>query len=177
MSTYVFATFFPGNLVIHTLNLFVLESQMLPLFSFCLFGVYLAFIWEKEQSWERVQAEAKGRRRGRLPAEQGSLMWDLIPGPRDHDPSQRRGLTNWATEASPQMLPSWMWIFYLAKASLHPTLSSPMKPFPQLCPMKGFHLWLCCPSLIFDRWKESVFPKSRSLLIHNIKHPGFPPPS
>ena len=36
-----------------------------------------------------------GRGRSRLPA--GSLMWDSIPGPWDHDPSQRQTLNHWAT--------------------------------------------------------------------------------
>ena len=41
-----------------------------------------------------------GRGRSRLPA--GSLMWDLIPGPRVHTLSQRQTLNHWATQASHQ---------------------------------------------------------------------------
>ena len=37
-----------------------------------------------------------GRGRSRLPS--GSLMWDWIPGPRDHDLSQRQMLNHWATQ-------------------------------------------------------------------------------
>ena len=36
-----------------------------------------------------------GRDRSRIPA--GSPMWDLIPGPRDHDLSQRQMFNHWAT--------------------------------------------------------------------------------
>ena len=39
-----------------------------------------------------------GRGRSRLPV--GSLMWDLIPGPQDHDLSRRQMLNHWATQVS-----------------------------------------------------------------------------
>ena len=39
----------------------------------------------------------KGRGRSRLPA--GSPMWNLIPGPQDHDLSWRQLLNHWATQA------------------------------------------------------------------------------
>ena len=40
-----------------------------------------------------------GRGRCRLPM--GSLIQDMIPGPQDHDLSQRKMLIHWATQASP----------------------------------------------------------------------------
>ena len=42
------------------------------------------------------EAEMTGRGRNRLPV--GSLMWDLVPGPWDHDWSQRQTLNHWATQ-------------------------------------------------------------------------------
>ena len=45
-------------------------------------------------SWETHRGRAIGRGRSRLPT--GSLIWDLIPGPRDHDLSRRQMLNHWA---------------------------------------------------------------------------------
>ena len=63
-----------------------------PSFWFFFLRFYL-FIHEKHR--ERGRDIGKGR--SRLPA--GNLMWDLIPGPWDHDLSQRQTLNHWATQA------------------------------------------------------------------------------
>ena len=49
-------------------------------------------------SWEAQREADIGRGRSSLPAR--SLMWDSIPGPRDHDLSQRQTLNHWATQVS-----------------------------------------------------------------------------
>ena len=65
-----------------------------------------------------------GRGRSRLPA--GSLMQDLIPGPRDHDLSWRQTLNHWAirvshlhwaTQASPETLIFQTYSFFLGSHS------------------------------------------------------------
>ena len=53
------------------------------------------FIYSWETQRERGRDVGKGRRS--LPA--GSLMRDSIPGPSDHDLSQRQMLNHWATRA------------------------------------------------------------------------------
>ena len=63
---------------------------MLCMFFFLRF--YL-FIHERE----RERGRDTGRGRSRLPA--GSLMWDLILGPQDHDLSQRQMLNHGAPQA------------------------------------------------------------------------------
>ena len=46
----------------------------------------------------RERGRDTGRRRSRLPV--GSQIWDSIPGPWDHNPSQRQTFSPWAIQAS-----------------------------------------------------------------------------
>ena len=62
--------------------------------SFC-FKYFYLFIYSWETHRER---QRKGRGRRRLPA--GSLTWDWIQGPQDHDLSRRETFIHWATQAS-----------------------------------------------------------------------------
>ena len=65
-------------------------------FSFFILRFYL-FIHERTKRGRDI-----GRGRSRLPA--GSLMWDLIPGPQQHDLSQRQMFNLWATQAPFELL-------------------------------------------------------------------------
>ena len=47
---------------------------------------------ERERERERERGRDTGRQRSRLPV--GSLMWDSIPGPQDHDLSHRQKLNH-----------------------------------------------------------------------------------
>ena len=67
-----------------------------------------------------------GRGRSRLPT--GSPMRDSIPGPQDHDLSQRQMLNHWATQV-PQSFP-FPWPVYLA--SFHCSL----------CPIGKHSFWI-----------------------------------
>ena len=46
-----------------------------------------------------MDIEAEPIARGRSRASVGSLMWDSIPGPQDHGPSQGQTHSHWATQA------------------------------------------------------------------------------
>ena len=48
-------------------------------------------------SWE-IQRERQRHRQKKKQAPAGSLMWDSIPGPQDHNLSQRQMLNHWATQ-------------------------------------------------------------------------------
>ena len=68
-------------------------------FDLCLFFLMLPlrfylFIHERH----RERGRDSGRGRSRLPV--GSPKWDSIPGPQDHNLSQRQMLSHWATQAS-----------------------------------------------------------------------------
>ena len=58
---------------------------------------FYLFIHERHR--ERKRGRDTGKGKSRLPA--GSLMWDPIPGPRDHNLSWRQMLNHWATQGSP----------------------------------------------------------------------------
>ena len=60
-------------------------------FYFFFFFFKILFVY----SWERERSRDIGRGRSRLPV--GSPIWDLIPGPWDHDLSWRQMLNHWAT--------------------------------------------------------------------------------
>ena len=78
---------------------FVLISDQFMTFYKCLNGWITVFVlvfflrfylFIHERPRERERGRDAGRGRSRLPA--GSLTWDLIPGPRGHDLSQRQML-------------------------------------------------------------------------------------
>ena len=91
---------------------------------------------------ERCRDTGRGRRR--LPV--GSLMWDSIPGPRDHDLSQRQTLNHWTTQAS-LVLSCFITMFYYhvccsgvhwsekVDSLLHPPVGRTKVSFP------GSHSW------------------------------------
>ena len=84
-----------GNLHVKQIFLVILwalkfEKHYLNHLDFCL-RFYL-FIYERHTEKDRDIS----RGRSRLP--EGSLMQDSIPGPRDHDLSQRQTLNHWATQ-------------------------------------------------------------------------------
>ena len=67
--------------------------------TFFFLNSFKKFIWERQWVWERAWAGVRGRGRNRLPRWAESPMWDSIPGPWDHDLSQRqRHLTDWAIQ-------------------------------------------------------------------------------
>ena len=54
--------------------------------------------------YERHRESGRHIDRGRSKLPEGSPMWDLIPGPSDHDLSQRQTLNHWAPQASPKLI-------------------------------------------------------------------------
>ena len=65
------------------------------LFFVCLFVCFFTFyLFIHESHRERGRDISRGR--SRLPV--GSLMWDSIPGPRDHSLNRRQMLNHWATQ-------------------------------------------------------------------------------
>ena len=67
-------------------------SVLLITFHFLFFLIFHLFMRDTERGRDI------GRGRSRLHA--GNLMQDSIPGPQDHDLSQRQTLNHWATQAS-----------------------------------------------------------------------------
>ena len=68
-------------------------------------------------SWETERGRTIGRGRSRLPV--ASQMWDGVPGPWDHAPSQRQTLNRWVTQVSLRLFHEALlrtWINY----RLHP---------------------------------------------------------
>ena len=62
-------------------------------------------------SWEAQRERQRHRGRSRLPV--GSPMWDLIPGPWDHDLSQRQTLNHGATHVA-----QWCPVMFLIQMTL-----------------------------------------------------------
>ena len=54
---------------------------------------------EREHEWEWREGQRKGR--SRLPAEGGSPTQGLVPGPQDHDLSQRQVLNKLSHQGTP----------------------------------------------------------------------------
>ena len=79
----------------------IFKIVVLPVFFYISFFFKVSFIY----SWERQRGRDTGWGRSRLPA--GSLMRYSIPGPRDHDLSQRQMLNHWATQVPLSCL-SWL---------------------------------------------------------------------
>lgn len=105
-------TVHPKNLTINLLELikeFIKVAGYKNLLCFYL-SVYLfwrffkKFIWDQERERGRENARAWAGKEGQREREKkaspgaGSLIWDLIPVPWDHDLSQSKYLTYWATQ-------------------------------------------------------------------------------
>ena len=79
---------FNAKQISHNYKRFTKDSLLLSYF-------FLKIIY----SWETGRDIGRGR--SRLPT--GNLMLDSIPGPRNHDLSQRQTLNHWATQVTPEM--------------------------------------------------------------------------
>ena len=63
-------------------------------------GAFLFFFKDFIYSWETQRERSRDIGRGRSNLPVGSLVWDSIQGPWDHNLSQRQMLNHWATQAS-----------------------------------------------------------------------------
>jgi len=93
----------------HLLVLPLSSSQHYAMISFFFFFLKILFIWEqeRERDWEHKQW-GRGRRRSRLPTEQGARCWGLIPGPGDHDLSRRQTLNKVKGGEGATQVPVWL---------------------------------------------------------------------
>ena len=78
---------------------------------FFLFLKNILFIYSFMRNREREAETARGR--SRLPA--GNPMWDLIPGPCDHNLSQKQTINHWATQVSQDNFSMYLLYYLLSK--------------------------------------------------------------
>jgi len=75
------------------------NTYFLYFFSFLFFWILFIYLRERDRDRESTRGEERERQAPRRAG--GSPMWDLIPGPRDHDLSRRQLLNQLSHPSAP----------------------------------------------------------------------------